>query len=374
MSGPEVLVLGGGIVGCACALVLAEAGAKVQLVEAQGLGCGTTAAGMGHLVVLDGDPLELAFTQYALARWRERVPALGPGLEWDPCGTLWLAEDEAQWTLAGQRHRGFQALGVASELVEGQDLRRLEPCLAPNLRGALRVPGDGVLYPPAAARLLAQGALAAGARILTHRPVAALASKGVRLADGSLLEADHLVLALGGQTTRLLSATPVVPRKGHLLVSRRQPGFLRHQLVELGYLNSAHGTAGDSVAFNLQPRPTGQLLLGSSRSYGDLEPDLRPEVLRRMVARALAFVPDLGSLEVLRAWTGFRPATPDHRPLLGPVPGRPGLWLATGHEGLGITTALASADLLAAQLLGQAPPFDPTPYLPSRFPELPWCA
>lgn len=370
MSSPDVLVIGGGVVGAACAAVLAEAGLRVTLLEAAGLGGGATAAGMGHLVALDGDSTELELTRYSLERWRFLAPELGAELAHDPCGTLWLAEDEAQWALAQQRRERFLAHGVAAELLEGMALREAEPCLSPALRGGLWIPGDSVLYPPAAARLLARRAERFGAQVRLATPVAALEGRVLRLTGGARLEAAQVVLAAGCDTPRLLPGAPIVKRKGHLIISERWPGLLRHQLVELGYLASAHGSGRDSVAFNLQPRVTGQVLLGSSRQLGDDTPDLRAPLLARMVDRALAFVPALAEVPALRAWTGFRPTTPDHRPLIGPVPGQAGLWMAAGHEGLGITTAIATADLLAAQLLGRAPPIDPAPYLPARFPRL----
>jgi glycine/D-amino acid oxidase-like deaminating enzyme len=192
----------------------------------------------------------------------------------------------------------------------------------------------------------------------------------VRLADGTRLHCGQVVLAAGSASRALLPRLPLVRRKGHLAITGRHPGFLRHQLVELGYLASAHGSDADSVAFNLQPRPNGQLLLGSSRQFGDEAPDLRPALLRRMLLRALEYVPGLADLAVLRSWTGFRPTTPDHRPLIGPMPGHPGLFLACGHEGLGITTAPATAQLIVSAILGRTAPLDPAPYLPSRFPEL----
>ena len=80
----------------------------------------------------------------------------------------------------------------------------------------------------------------------------------------------------------------------------------------------------------------------------------------------MQFMPDLASLSVIRTWTGFRPATPDKLPLIGPWPQTTGLWIAAGHEGLGITTSLATARLIADQLLGRQPPIDPSPYLPAR--------
>lgn len=157
------------------------------------------------------------------------------------------------------------------------------------------------------------------------------------------------------------------PKKGHLLITDRYPGTLRHQLVELGYVSSARASSGTSVAFNAQPRPTGQVFLGSSRQFDTLDPQVEGPVLARMLRRALDYLPGLAGLNAIRAWTGFRAATPDGLPLLGEHPAQPGLWLAVGHEGLGVTTAPGSARLLAAQLFGETPPLDPTPYLPQRF-------
>src|SRR6185312_15229217 len=129
-------------------------------------------------------------------------------------------------------------------------------------------------------------------------------------------------------------------------------------------------TSGTSVAFNVQPRPTGQLLIGSSRQFDTTDPAVEPAVLARMLRRAAEFMPALPDLNALRAWTGFRTSTLDGLPLIGPaLPGsspHPNTWLAVGHEGLGVTTALGTAKLIAAQMLGQAAAIDPTPYLPAR--------
>jgi glycine/D-amino acid oxidase-like deaminating enzyme len=160
---------------------------------------------------------------------------------------------------------------------------------------------------------------------------------------------------------------PIRPKKGHLLITDRYPGRIQHQLIELGYAASAHANTGTSVAFNAQPRPTGQILLGSSRQFDSLDPQVEGPVLARMLRRALDYLPGLAKLNAIRSWSGFRAATPDGLPLLGEHPQQPGLWLAVGHEGLGVTTAPGSAQLLAAQLFKQRPAIDPTPYLPGRF-------
>ncbi|ARF88037.1 D-amino-acid oxidase [Burkholderia cenocepacia] len=142
---------------------------------------------------------------------------------------------------------------------------------------------------------------------------------------------------------------------------------MSHQLVELGYAASAHASDGTSVAFNVQPRPTGQLLIGSSRQFDTEDAQVEPPVLARMLRRAVGYLPALADLNGIRAWTGFRSASPDGLPLLGEHPARPGVWLAVGHEGLGVTTAPGSARLVAALMAGERPPIEIEPYLPGRF-------
>jgi glycine/D-amino acid oxidase-like deaminating enzyme len=121
-----------------------------------------------------------------------------------------------------------------------------------------------------------------------------------------------------------------------------------------------------SVAFNVQPRATGQLLIGSSRELVGWDASINRDVLARMLHRAVAFMPGLSTLPVVRTWTGFRPATPDKLPLIGAWPAVEGLWIAAGHEGLGITTALGTGSMLTALIAGDTPAIDPTPFAPSR--------
>ena len=189
---------------------------------------------------------------------------------------------------------------------------------------------------------------------------------GVKLADGTRITAACVVCAVGTWAVELFPGLAVRPRKGHLAITDRYPGFVRHELVELGYLKSAHGFATESVACNIQPRITGQVLIGSSRQFGATHAEVDAPVLRRMLERAIEYLPALAGLSVIRTWTGFRAATDDKLPVVGPCPGRPSVYLATGHEGLGLTTSLGTAQLLADLMLGRAPAIAPEPYLPSR--------
>lgn len=363
----DAIIVGGGIVGCGVAERLARAGLAVCLLERDVLGGAATAASMGHLVVLDDDAAELSLSAYSCARWRDLAPQLPAAAEYRGTGTLWIARDAAEMDEAARKRERLAGAGVDGELISPAQLARLEPALAPGLAGGLRVAADAVVYPPVVAAWLAQRAATAGARVHCGVEVRAIGDGGVLLADGGRLRARHVIVANGCAAPELIADVPVRKRKGHLLITTRARPTVNHQLVELGYMQSALGGDSESVAFNAQPRPTGQLLLGSTRQFDDHDGGVTPRLLMRLVARALEFLPALAGMTALRAWTGFRPATPDHRPLIGAWPAQPGVWLACGHEGLGVTTALGTADLLAAQLLGLPLPFDAQPYAPARF-------
>lgn len=361
---PDCIVVGAGIVGAACAEALSSAGSRVLVLEARSAAGAATAAGMGHLVVMDDSPAQLALTSHGVALWRALLPELPPAVEHQPCGTLWLAADDEELAHCRAKLALYRSHGLAAELLDARSLAETEPQLRPGLAGALLVPGDGVLYPPAAARFLLERARARGAELREGCPVLELRPGGARTGAG-WIEGGLVVNAAGAEAPRLTPGLPIEPRKGHLVVTERLPGFVRHQLVELGYLRSAHVlSAPSSVAFNVQPRATGQVLVGSSRELVGWDRSLNRRLLDRMLRRACSYLPGLSAATTLRAWTGFRPATPDKLPLIGAL--EPGLWLAAGHEGLGITTALATGRLLAELVTARPPSLDPAPFTPAR--------
>jgi glycine/D-amino acid oxidase-like deaminating enzyme len=367
MSGerPDAVVVGAGVVGAAVARALVKEGMRVEVLEAAFPGSGATAAGMGHVVVMDDSPAQLALTARSRALLLELAGRVPASCELDRCGTLWIAEDAEQLAAVRAKHALLAANGVASAVLDAAALARAEPGLRRGLAGALRVPDDLVVYPPAFARWLLDAQ--SGPRLRLRRGVEAggLEPRAVMTTAGRI-EADVVVNAAGAHAVRLTPQLPITPRKGHLVVTDRHPGFCRHQLVELGYLKSAHTMTAESVAFNVQPRRTGQLLIGSSRELVGWDAAVNHRLLQQMLKRAVEFLPGLANLSALRVWTGFRPATEDRLPLIGRWEPIDGLWIAAGHEGLGITTALGTAELLRDLILGRAPTLDPAPYAAVR--------
>jgi glycine/D-amino acid oxidase-like deaminating enzyme len=364
VSLPDAIVVGAGIVGGACAEALAAEGLSVLILERDFPGAGATAAAMGHLVVMDDSPAQLALTARSRSLWEARADQLDASCEDDACGTLWIASQPEELEHVEAKARRYAEHGVAAEVLDARQLAEAEPELRPDLAGALRVPGDRVVYPPAAARWFLERARARGARVRLGASVAALDARSVELSGGERLAAGLVVNAAGAAAASLTPELPIEPRRGHLAITERRPGFCRHQLIELGYLNSAHGRSRESVAFNVQPRATGQLLLGSSREYVGWDPEPNRALLSRMLQGAVAYLPRLAGLNVLRTWVGFRPATPDKLPWIGTT--EAGVWVAAGHEGLGITTATGTAELIADLVMGRQPALDPAPYSPRR--------
>jgi D-hydroxyproline dehydrogenase subunit beta len=362
----DVAVVGGGIVGASCAWECARAGQRVALIEAGLTGGGATSANMGQILTEYGSEAEFRLTHFSRRLWEDLREELPASVEFDRVGSLWIASDEREMQALERQCDAYARRGVRATLLDSSALAAEEPNLRRGLAGGLLTPDDLVIYPPPACDYLVDRAQALGTRVFRGRAARAFERSAVRLGDGSSVTATTIVNAAGTSSPTLSPGVPVRPRKGQLAITDRYPGWVRHQLVEMGYVERAAGDSPESISFNLQPRRTGQLLIGSSRQLGNEDPRVDPRILRAMLDRAVEFAPALGRLSVIRTWAGFRPATPDHLPLIGPWPRQEGVFLATGHDGLGVTTALATGRLLADQVVGRSSEIPINPYLPAR--------
>ena len=364
----DIIMVGAGIVGAACAMECARGGLKTLVLDRGPVAGGTTAAGMGHVVVMDDSEAQFALTNFSRRLWMELRPRFPADVEYVNCGTLWVAADAEEMAEVWRKQKFYEQRGVRVQVLDAAGVARAEPNLRPGLAGGLVVVDDAVVYQPCAANYFLDQAKQSGAEVRLGVSVKKLLPEGgVQLADGSRLAAGRAVNAAGPWSPDLTPGLPVRKRKGHLVVTDRAPGFVKHQLVELGYLKSAHSLGTDSVAFNIQPRATGQILVGSSRQFDAGNAAVDQVIVDRMLRRALEYLPGLGNLSALRTWTGHRAATPDKLPVIGPSAENHRIWLATGHEGLGITTSLGTGRLLADLLLNRKPEIPAEPFAPARF-------
>ena len=393
MTRPEVLIVGGGVIGCAVAYELAKEGLRVTLLERAGLCAGASGANgaliwpqaMHRGVVLD---LTLACARLFPTLGQE----LGADIEYRRTGGMVAIETDAQWAQMAEYVAGQPAVGLHAELLDGADARRREPLLAPDLLGAVFAEHGGTINPFRLTLGYAHAARVRGATLVTGTEVLSLLRRGdrvvgVRTSTGDV-ESEVVVLA-GGAWSGPLAATanlrvPVTPRQGMVVVTERAPFRLPHVLKPIKsdrdmwrfsqpWPPDAPGKPGydpnlpPGKGMGMAQTAAGNLVIGSTSRFVGLDSAPTMAGIRYILDSARRIAPAIGQLRVLRTWAGFRPYTPDGLPLLGPAPGVDGLVLATGHDGSGIGMSPVSARLVAAAVTKADPPLPLEPFDPRRF-------
>src|ERR1700683_5162183 len=160
----DVVVVGAGIVGAAWADEFTRRGMYVAVVDRDMVGGGATAAGMGRIVTMDDSEAQFTLTRYSQQLWQKLRPELPADVEYDQCGTIWVAADEEEMGEVRRKRDYYGQRDVPTEVLDSQTLMRLEPNLRGGLVGGLLVTEDAVLYPPCAARLLMERAQERGAK------------------------------------------------------------------------------------------------------------------------------------------------------------------------------------------------------------------
>ncbi|MGZ6696062.1 MAG: NAD(P)/FAD-dependent oxidoreductase [Solirubrobacteraceae bacterium] len=374
----DVVVVGGGVVGAACAHAAARAGLDVLVVERAGLAAGTSGAGEGNLLVSDKAPgPELDLALLSLGLWEDVAGEQLADIELERKGGLVTAASADALAGLATLGAGQAEAGVEVVPVSGGDLHEHEPALAEGLAGGALYPQDAQLQPMLATAALLAGARARGARVRTATELVGIergpdgAVRGAVLSSGSVAT-EAIVNAAGvwaPEVARLAGAgLPVAPRRGAVLVTEPLPPVVRHKVYAADYVAAvASSDEGLLVSPVVEGTRSGTVLIGSSRERVGFESVVPVAVLRALAAAAVALFPVLGGVRAMRAYHGFRPYCPDHLPVIGEDPRVPGLWHASGHEGAGVGLATGTAALIAAGLTGTTPPLDPRPFDPARF-------
>ncbi|MFE7577471.1 NAD(P)/FAD-dependent oxidoreductase [Streptomyces sp. NPDC057521] len=374
----DVVVVGAGVVGAACAYYATRSGLSVAVVDGGPVAGGTTGAGEGNLLVSDKPPgPELDLARLSAALWRELSEVLPGSVEYEQKGGLVVAANEGSLATLTATAAGQSEAGVRTTAVAPHELPALEPHLAPGLAGGVLYPEDAQVQPALAAAHLIRAARDAGAALHTGRPVTAVligptgAVRGVRTGAGDLL-APAVVNATGvrgGEFAALAGVElPVLPRRGFVLVTEPLPPLIRHKVYAAEYVaDVSSASAALQTSPVVEGTAAGPVLIGASRERVGFDRTLSVPVISALAGAAAALFPVLGDVRVLRAYHGFRPYLPDHLPAIGPDRRLPGLFHACGHEGAGIGLAPATAALVTAAIRGEEPPLDAEPFRPDRF-------
>jgi glycine oxidase len=368
VSDTGVVVVGGGVIGMAAALQLADAGRSVTIIERGTPGAEASSAAAGMLSPLaealrPGDFLDL------LVAARQRFPAFcdqlrestGIDVGYRDEGTLLLALREEDELEMEERFRWQSAAGMRVERLSAEDTLRLEPAVSREVRWSLRFEEDHQVENRNLVRALWAAAVQLGVSFRLGAEAVRLlhdgaAAEGIELLGGERVRADAVVLAGGswaGRLENLPREVPVVPVHGQLLALEAIPAPLRHVV--------------DSPRCYLVPRADGRLIVGATVERRGFRKIVTPAGLLQLLEGALEIIPDLKDLPLVDAWSGLRPGTPDDLPILGRDPDLPNLFYATGHYRNGILLAPLTGALTAEFVLTGTSATDLTPFGIERF-------
>lgn len=385
--GADVIVVGGGVIGSATAYYLAKEGLDVCLVDRGDVGSGTSSACDGNVLATDKEPgFDSQMTLKSQLLFRDLQDELGYDFEYRQRGSTLAIEDEEQEMVGRDWVSRQVAAGLPMRYVEREEVHDLEPMIADDIIGLVECASDLSLNPMALVFAFVRAAERLGARIVRFREVKGIlrdvkgAVRGVDTADGPLA-AKTAVLAAGVWSPFIAKTVgldlPVIPRKGAILVSERTFEVGRRKVMEFGYLMTKFGGGCArrvepemdryGIALVFEPTPHGNFLIGSSREFVGFDRTCTSEVLALMARRAIRFFPIIKDIKVIRSYAGLRPYTPDHLPIVSPVDGVPGLYVATGHEGDGIGLSPITGKVISEMITGKPTSIPVEPLRLDRF-------
>ncbi|MFE0047620.1 glycine oxidase ThiO [Streptomyces albireticuli] len=375
----DVLVVGGGVIGLVTAWRAAQRGLRTALADpAPGGGAAHVAAGMLAAVteLHYGEQTLLALNLESARRYpaftAELEEASGRGTGYRACGTLAVALDADDRAHLRELHALQRASGLDAEWLTGRECRRLEPMLAPGVRGGVRVDGDHQTDPRRLAAALLTACERAGVTVhraaVTRLLCAGGRATGAELAGGDRLSAGQTVLAAGSRSGCLEGVPegvlpPVRPVKGQILRLRVPPAYAP-------FLSRTVRAVVRGCPVYLVPRENGELVVGATTEELGWDTTVTAGGVYELLRDAHELVPGITELPLVETLAGLRPGSPDNAPLLGPT-ALPGLHTATGHHRNGVLLTPVTGDVMAEVLTSGRLPDEALPFSPRRFANAP---
>ena len=367
MQRPDVIIVGGGIIGCAVAFFLAKSGIRPLVLERDQVGGEASSGAAGMLTAqahTDGpEPLfDLKLASRALYEGLagELLDRTGLDIEYRRLGHIVPALTEAEAAAVKERVAWQAARGLAAVWLEAGEARALEPGMTPDVLGAGWFPEDHHVNNTAVTQALASATMRLGGQVQTDCTVVDLAREGERVTGvrttDETVPAGTVILCAGAWMQQFEKAAgiplPIVPAKGQIVVARQEPPALRHVV---------YGAAAYAV-----PRPSGEHIIGSTVEFVGFDKRVTVEGMTGLLQGITRLVPALHEAAMAASWGCLRPAAPDGLPLLGRVPGRPGLVIATGHFRNGILLAPITGKVIAELIADGKPSISLEPFRPDR--------
>jgi len=363
MRTADVVVVGGGVVGCAVAYNLVRLGLHPLLIERRSLAAEASGANQGMVGISGGQPgrtlPHILKSAELLARDWE---ALGHSFEYAPTGRLTLAYTESELMHLQDFIATRRRAGVDVRFLSGPDAVRLEPSLGPTLLGAAHIPADGHVNPFLLTHAYAQAAVRGGAEIIQGEAVTGFETARGRIAAvrtaGETIATPSVVLAAGawsgGLAAPLGITLPIRPGRGQMLVTEAIPPVVRHGLLR-----------APGIAIRQDVR--GHVLIGSTVDSSQFTHSVEPPTLAWFARVAVEMVPALGQVSIVRSWAGLRPMTPDNLPVIDTAPEIEGLVISAGHSRGGVTSAPVTGWLVGQMITRGTTDLPLDPFRLARF-------
>jgi len=358
----EVAVIGGGIVGCAIAYYVSKAGLDTILIEKDDIASGTSSRCDGNITIVDKDP---GFDSQMSLKSQELTIDLSDELEipfeYRELGSILVCDNDDEMEAAVEWVKTQNEAGLKFNVLDPQDIRDESPYFADDIPGGLECETDSLINPYLFSYSLTDKAKQYGLRTFTQSEVKNITKNDdeftIETTNGTFT-AKKVVNAAGVWAPfigKMLDVDiPIKPRKGHILVGSRQEPVMMRNVMEFGYLMNKFGreriadpiTTKYGVALVLEPTESQNFLIGSSREFVGYDSKIDINVVHAVARRALRFFPKIEDFRLIRSYTGFRPFTEDHLPIVSEVEEVPGFYIAAGHEGDGISLATVTGKLI----------------------------
>ncbi len=379
LKSSPIVIVGGGVIGTSIAYHLARQKLRVTLLERGDIASGSSGACDGLVFLQSKKPgIHLELAMQSRRRFEGLARRLPVPIEYKATGGMVVVETEGEMAAMAQFVDEQQKSGLDVTLLDADRARQFEPHLGEHILGATRSPLDGQVNPIALTLGFAMGAKALGARVITGATVLGIdTTSGLVSAvetDTGRFEADVIVNAAGAHAPEIGAMVgltiPIKPRRGQIIVTEACPPMLTHCMISAKYIaakfNPEMANAGGE-GISIEQTENGNFLLGSTREFVGYDKRITTNGLQRIAAKTAGIIPALKQINVIRAFAGLRPYTPDGLPILGPVAEVPGFFMAAGHEGDGIALSPITGELIAQVIVTGKSDFSLDAFSLSRF-------
>ena len=385
MNRPEIIVIGGGVIGSSITYYLSKMGKKVLMIEKKDNCSGSAGASdgvVGYHTKKPGLQMELAIR--SIAMFEELSKELGMDIEYrKDCGGMQPAETKLEWEILSEIVKEQRQSGVDIRMISIEEACKIEPQLNPDLYGALYSPTSGKVNPIRLTFAYVQAAKRLGAQVLSNTEVTDVLVKmgrvmGVETSKGTYY-ADQVIDAAGSWAAEIAAMAgvdlPIRPRKGQLFITEPLGPCMdvTFQCARYNVIKFKPEAVGDKAvlrmgaSLSIEQTENGGLVIGSTREFVGYDRENTLEAMEVTMRRAMRFFPALKDVNIIRAFAGLRPFTPDGIPVIGEVEKLPGFFVAAGHEGDGIALAPITGKLMAELLVQGKSSYPLEAFSPNRF-------